>query len=125
MIASLAGTSYFPNVRGGILFLEEVNESPFRIERMLCQLYFAGVLGEQKALLLGALGSGCKAECDNDYPLQAMVSYIRSIIGIPVITGLPIGHCPDIVTLPVGGQAQLIATKAGFSLRVWGYPHAS
>src|SRR3546814_2407 len=53
MVASLVGTPYMPKVRGGILFLEDVAEHPFRIERMLTQLWHAGILARQKAIVLG------------------------------------------------------------------------
>src|SRR5690606_2140333 len=53
IIASLVGTPYLPRIRGGILFLEDVGEHPYRVERMLTQLWHAGILARQKAILLG------------------------------------------------------------------------
>ena len=53
MVASLLGTPYMPKVRGGILFLEDVAEHPYRVERMLIQLWQAGILDKQKAIVLG------------------------------------------------------------------------
>src|SRR3546814_10984666 len=53
MVASLVGTPYMPKIKGGILFLEDVAEHPFRIERMLTQLWHAGILTRQKAIVLG------------------------------------------------------------------------
>src|SRR5699024_12072535 len=52
-LMSLIGTPYMPDIDGGILFLEDISEHPYRIERMLVQLWQAGILGRQKALLLG------------------------------------------------------------------------
>ena len=122
-VASLTGTPFMPPVQGGILFLEDVNEQPFRIERMIYQLHLAGILDRQKALVLGCF-TGCKQfDSDNGYDLNAMVEQVRSVIGIPVITGLPFGHVPDLVTLPVGARAKLEADRDGFELTVDGYPH--
>jgi muramoyltetrapeptide carboxypeptidase len=53
MITALVGTPWMPGVKGGILFLEDVSEHPYRIERMLTQLLYAGVLQQQKAIVLG------------------------------------------------------------------------
>jgi muramoyltetrapeptide carboxypeptidase len=122
-VASLTGTPFMPPVQGGILFVEDVNEQPFRIERLIYQLHLAGILDRQKALVLGCF-TGCKQfDSDNGYDLNAMIEQVRSVIGIPVITGLPFGHVPDLVTLPVGARAELEADRDGFELTVAGYPH--
>ncbi|HEY1609540.1 MAG TPA: muramoyltetrapeptide carboxypeptidase [Paraburkholderia sp.] len=122
-LASLVGTPYMPPVQGGILFLEDVNEQPFRIERMIYQLQLAGILEQQQALVLGSF-SGCKHfDSDNGYTLNEMIEHVRAVVGIPVLTGLPFGHVPDLVTLPVGAQAKLEADRHGFELTVDGYPH--
>jgi muramoyltetrapeptide carboxypeptidase len=62
MVNSLLGTGHWPKVRGGVLFLEDVNEHPYRIERSLMQLHQAGVLGAQKAVLLGAFSEWRKSD---------------------------------------------------------------
>ncbi|PTB19301.1 muramoyltetrapeptide carboxypeptidase [Trinickia symbiotica] len=122
-IVSLVGTPYMPHVDGGILFLEDVNEQPFRIERMIYQLHLAGVLARQQAIVLGEF-SGIKAyDYDNGYGLAAVVEQIRSVTGIPVVVGLPFGHIDDIVTLPVGAKAHLIVHERGFRLTLSGHPH--
>jgi muramoyltetrapeptide carboxypeptidase len=124
-IVSLVGTPYMPQVDGGILFIEDINEQPFRIERMIYQLHLAGILARQQALVLGHF-SGIKAyDYDNGYGLPAMIEQIRSVTGIPVVTGLPFGHIDDIVTLPVGGEVHLIAHAQGFRLIAKGHPHLS
>lgn len=122
-VVSLTGTPFMPPVQGGILFIEDVNEQPFRIERMIYQLHLAGILEQQKALVLGCF-TGCKQfDSDNGYDLNAMIEHVRSVIGIPVITGLPFGHVPNLVTLPVGARAKLEADVDGFELTVDGYPY--
>lgn len=122
-IVSLVGTRYLPDVEGGILFIEDTNEQPFRLERMIYQLQRSGVLARQRALVLGDF-SGIRAfDYDNGYDLTAMIEHIRSVVNIPVVTGLPFGHCADLVTLPVGGTAHLVARPDGFRLSVSSYPH--
>jgi muramoyltetrapeptide carboxypeptidase len=122
-LVSLVGTPYMPQVDGGILFIEDVNEQPFRIERMIYQLHLAGILARQHALVLGSF-SGVKAyEYDNGFGLPAMIEHIRSVTGIPVVTGLPFGHIDDMVTLPVGARARLETHAHGFHLSVEGHPY--
>lgn len=123
-LVSLAGTPYMPRVDGGILFVEDVNEQPFRIERMIYQLHLAGILARQQALVLGHF-SGIKGfvDYDNGYDLATMIEHVRERTGIPVVTGLPFGHVDDIATLPVGAHAHLAADEQGFRLTVSGYPY--
>jgi muramoyltetrapeptide carboxypeptidase len=123
IIASLIGTPYMPPVQGGILFVEDVNERPFRIERMIYQLHLAGILAQQQALVLGDFAGGKSFDYDNGYDLQAMIEQIRAVIGIPVVTGLPFGHIDDMVTLPIGAKARLVANEHGFRLTASDYPH--
>jgi len=108
MIQSLLGTPHFPKVKGGILFVEDVNEHPYRIERMLLQLQQAGVLGRQKAVLLGQFSDWRKSPLDRGYTLKSMVAQLRGVCATPILTGLPFGHVPTKVTLPVGVRAQLV-----------------
>jgi muramoyltetrapeptide carboxypeptidase len=107
MVAHLVGTPHLPQTRGGILFLEDIGEHPYRVERMLHQLHFAGVLQRQRAVLLGTFNGFDVAPNDNGYGFDSVVAYARSHFGVPVFTGLPFGHCPDKLTLPVGGHCVL------------------
>lgn len=123
VLAGLVGTPYMPPVEGGILFVEDVNEQPFRIERMLYQLHLAGILERQQALILGDFSGGKPYDYDNGFDLDTMVQHVRSVIGIPVVTGLQFGHIPDLLTLPVGADAHLVADAHGFRLTASGYPY--
>jgi muramoyltetrapeptide carboxypeptidase len=107
MLVSLLGTRYFPKVEGGILFVEDIHEHPYRIERMLLQLLHAGVLEQQKALVLGDFSGYRLTDYDNGYDFNAMLAYLHTHLPIPVLTGLPFGHIHDKATLPVGCDAQL------------------
>lgn len=108
MVSSLLGTPHMPRLKGGILFLEDVNEHPYRLERNLLQLRQAGVLDAQKAVVLGRFTDFTASPHDRGYTLKAMVAYLRSLTDTPILTGLPFGHVPTKVTLPVGAPAQLV-----------------
>jgi muramoyltetrapeptide carboxypeptidase len=107
MVSSLLGTPHWPNVKGGVLFLEDVNEHPYRVERMLLQLHQAGVLDRQKAILLGAFSDWRKSPLDRGYTLKTAVATLRAVTKTPILTGLPFGHVPTKVCLPVGAKVTL------------------
>jgi muramoyltetrapeptide carboxypeptidase len=122
VLCSLVGTPYFPRIDDGILFVEDIGEPPFRIERLLYQLHLSGVLGRQRALVLGSF-SGCKAgPRDNGYDLDAAFAQIRSIAGIPVVDGLPHGHGDMQLTLPFGAPARLRVVDGAATLSFSDYP---
>lgn len=123
VLASLAGTPWMPRIRGGILFLEDIGEDVYRVERMLQQLRLAGILPEQSAIVLGHF-SGQRADGfdPQGYTMETLARAMAAELGRPVLTGLPIGHVHDIVPLPIGAQARLVADDSGFTLDVSGYP---
>ena len=108
VVNSLLGTPHFPKVPGGILFLEDVNEHPYRIERNLLQLHQAGVLDRQHAIVLGAFTGYRKSPNDRGYTLATAIDRIRAATRTPILTGLPYGHVDTKVTLPVGARARLL-----------------
>ena len=108
MVCSLLGTKHWPRIKGGVLFLEDVNEQPYRIERSLLQLQQAGILDAQKAIVLGAFSDFRKSPLDRGYGLKAMVAHLRSTTKTPILTGLPFGHVPTKVCLPVGARVRLL-----------------
>ena len=108
MVSSLLGTKHFPRIKGGVLFLEDVNEHPYRIERGLLQLHQAGVLDAQRAIVLGAFSDWRKSPLDRGYDMKAAVAHLRSVTKTPILTGLPFGHVRTKVCLPVGARVNLI-----------------
>ncbi len=123
VLTSLLGTPYFPTVDKGVLFVEDVNEHPYRIERMLDQLRHAGVLERQRAIVLGQF-TGCrKVPHDRGFDLQKVVARLRGLLKVPVLTGLPFGHVPTKVLLPVGAKVDL-ATEGREVFVVWRHRHA-
>ena len=108
VLASLVGTPYFPDVKGGILFLEDVAEHPYRIERLLTQLLHAGVLQRQKAIVFGQFTEFTLVAHDRGYRLATVLAWLRQQVKVPVVTNLPYGHVATKVMLPVGAQVELI-----------------
>ena len=108
VLTSRIGTPYFPDIRGGILFLEDLAEHPYRIERMLTQWMHAGILARQKAIVLGAFTHYALSKHDAGFQINTVVDRLRQQIKVPVLTGLPYGHVATKVCLPFGAQAQLM-----------------
>jgi muramoyltetrapeptide carboxypeptidase len=121
LVAHLVGTPYFPDVRGGILFLEDVGEHPYRVERMLYQLLHAGVLARQRAILLGAFTEYELNTNDAGYDLAAAIAAVRQRVATPIYTGLPFGHVPNKLTLPVGGRCEFESHDGRATLRLTDY----
>ena len=121
VLCNLLGTPYFPQIDKGVLFLEDVGEHPYRIERMLTQLLHAGVLSRQKAIVLGQFTNYKLVPAhDKGFKLSTVVDWLRSQIKTPVLTGLPFGHVPTKVLLPVGAKVDLL-TEGRDALMVWGH----
>lgn len=122
VLSSLVGTPWLPKVKSGILFLEDVHEHPYRVERMLTQLLHAGVLGRQQAVVLGHFTNYKPVPHDRGYRLATVVEWLRRKIDAPVLTGLPFGHVPTKVTLPVGAKVHL-AVEGRDAFLLWGHRH--
>lgn len=119
VLTSLLGTPYFPQVKGGLLFLEDVAEHPYRIERMLTQLLHAGVLGRQRAVIFGQFTEFALVPHDRGFGLPSVLQWLRQQIQIPVLTNLPYGHVATKVVLPVGAKTQLLV-QGRDALLFWG-----
>ncbi len=124
LVAALVGTRYLPDISNGILFLEDINEAPYRVERMLYQLVHAGILQKQQAILLGDFQTESPI-VSNGYNLQSVVAHFRERMDVPILTGLPFGHIRDKLTLPIGGTCHLSVTQLGFTLGLTRYPYFS
>ncbi|EBS9004786.1 muramoyltetrapeptide carboxypeptidase [Salmonella enterica] len=122
MLISLIGTPWMPTIDKGILVLEDVNEHPFRVERMLLQLEYAGILNRQSAIVLGSFSGAAPNEYDAGYSLESVYAFLRSRLSVPLITGLDFGHEQRTVTLPIGANATLKNTRQGTLLTLSGHP---
>ena len=120
VLCSLVGSPYLPTISGGVLFLEDVGEHPYRIERMLTQLLHAGILGRQKAIVLGQFTDFRLGAHDQGFGLPRVVAWLRSQLKVPVLTDLPFGHVPTRVCLPVGARIDLLVEGRDVMM-VWGH----
>ncbi len=107
MLTSLVGTPYLPSIGQGLLYLEDVSEHPYRIERMLHQLYFAGVLQAQKVIIMGEFSNWKPSPQDRGYDLAAVFDYWRGRLSVPILEGLPFGHVPARAVLGLGLEYRL------------------
>jgi len=120
VFCGLLGTPYFADIKRGILFLEDVAEHPYRIERMLTQLLHAGVLARQKAILLGQFTDYKLTPHDRGFKFESIVQWLRQHVKTPVLTNLPFGHVATKVLLPVGAKTDL-HVEGRDVLLVWGH----
>lgn len=122
MTMSVVGTPYFPQIDGGILFLEDIAEHPYRVERMLLQLMHAGALARQRAVVLGDFSAYRLSPADNGYNFDEMLTYLRATLPVPVLTGLEFGHIPHRVTIPFGARGHLQCDGEHWTLTLSDYP---
>lgn len=122
MTMSVVGTPYFPQIDGGILFLEDIAEHPFRVERMLLHLMHTGVLARQRAVVLGDFSGYRLGPADNGYDFDAMLAYLRATLPVPILTGLEFGHIARHVTIPFGAQGHLVSDGERWTLTLSDYP---
>jgi muramoyltetrapeptide carboxypeptidase len=122
LLAHLAGTPYFPAIDGGILYVEEIAEEPYAVERLFMQLYHSGALSRQRALVLGDF-SDCVPTNPIRYPyaMDEVVDTLRQLLPFPVLTDLPFGHIARKATLPFGSPGTLSLRDGGYSLRFSGH----
>jgi muramoyltetrapeptide carboxypeptidase len=109
-LCHLLGTPYAPRFTGAVLFLEDHNETLYRLDRLLHHLLFAGALEGVKGVVLGGF-TGCGA---GDRLLEVMGAALEPL-QVPVLADLPAGHHPDNHTLPLGAVARLDSRNAGLT----------
>ncbi|MCX6639589.1 MAG: LD-carboxypeptidase [bacterium] len=116
MIVTLLGTPFMPKLDGAVLLIEDIDEKPYRIDRMLTHLKNAGVLQQISALLVGQfVGCWPKIKTSEHLPLEEILLDVTSPHPIPVYTGFPFGHFPDRLTLPVGARVS-VSEREGLRL---------
>jgi muramoyltetrapeptide carboxypeptidase len=122
LLAHLVGTPYMPRIDDGILFVEEIAEDPYAIERMFLQLLHGGLLDRQRALVLCDF-TDCKPNNPDRYPyaMDEVIESLRDWLPCPVLTGFPFGHIARKVTLPFGAPATLSLGTADYSLAFSGH----
>ena len=123
MVCSMVGTPYLPKVSNGALFLEDVAEPPYRVERMLTQLLHAGVLAQQKVIMLGAFNRFTVSAQDKGFAMKTVVQWLRANTKARVLTQLPHGHVNTKVMLPVGKTVDVMV-QAKEALVFWSHDHS-
>jgi muramoyltetrapeptide carboxypeptidase len=117
LVASL-GTPYETQPDGSILFIEDVAEKPYRIDRMLMQLRLAGKLEGVRGFVFGEM-LDCTPPAGETYTLQQVIMRVLSPFNVPVVYGLKSGHVTSgNITLPIGVQAELVAENSEIQLRI-------
>ena len=115
MVSAMAGTPYaLKDVRGKILFLEDVGEKPYRVDRMLTQLLQSVDMRQLAGIALGIF-SDCGAP-EGSPTVQSVCRERLGSLRIPVVYGLSFGHVRDQFTLPLGIRAELDAARATLTL---------
>lgn len=109
LLSALAGTRYFPNLDGAILFLEDVGEDLYRIDRMLAQLRMMGALDRLAGVVLGQFTEMKRGTSDGALGFDEVMASYLDPLGIPAAFGFPIGHVDDQWTMPIGVRARLDA----------------
>lgn len=122
MICSLVGTPWLPVHQDGILVIEDINEHPYKIERMLLQLQQSGVLARQRAIVTGSFSSTAIGDYDNGFNFATVWQRVRDATGLPVVTDLSFGHEADTVTLPLGARGELQVNAGAARLLIAGHP---
>lgn len=114
VICALMGTRYEIDTTDAILFLEDVGEKLFRIDRMLNQLRLGGKLAQAKGILFGRFAA-CE-DRDGQITLDEIFKDYCGDLGVPVLADFPAGHVADHATLPLGVQVRLDATAGNISI---------
>lgn len=117
MVASL-GTPYEIQTDDAILFIEDIAEKPYRIDRMLTQLRLAGKLDKVRGFVFGEM-LDCAPPKGETYTLQQVIMRVLAPYNVPIVYGLKSGHVTSgNITLPIGVQAELEAEGAEVRLRI-------
>lgn len=123
VVSSLAGSGYLPRIDGGIVFLEDVGEQPYRIERMLYDLYLAGVFKDQQAIVFGSLTGTGEDSYDKRYDVATVVRQLHKLTGLPIYSGMTFGHIAKKHSFPLGANCTIRPnTVGGYQLRFSDYP---
>lgn len=123
VVSSLAGSEYLPRIDGGIVFLEDVGEQAYRIERMLYDLYLAGVFKHQQAIVFGALSGTGEDSYDKRYDVATVIRQLHELTGLPIYSGMRFGHIGQKHSFPLGATCQLSPNiQGGYELVFTDYP---
>jgi muramoyltetrapeptide carboxypeptidase len=120
LVTSLLGTSHCPDFTAAILLLEDVNEPPYRIDRMLTQLKLAGILDRLGGIVLGHFTTGDGTDISAD--VDEIVMELVQSSPMPVISGYPHGHVLPNLTVPIGATVELNTETPCLTIRASRFP---
>lgn len=117
VLSALMGSDYLPDFSGAILFLEDVDEPEYSVDRMLTQLALAGVLKKAAGVVFGQC-TNCRAGADtlSGFTLSEVLEHHLAPLGVPVFSGLDFGHVDEQFSLPIGVRAEIDADKGTLKL---------
>lgn len=123
VVSALAGSEYLPRIDGGIVFLEDVGEQAYRIERMLYDLYLAGVFKHQQAIAFGSLSGTGEDSYDKRYDVATVIRQLHKLTGLPIYNGMSFGHISKKHSFPLGATCQMTPnTSGGYQINFVDYP---
>jgi muramoyltetrapeptide carboxypeptidase len=111
VISGIVGSPYLPQMEGAILFLEDIGEAPYRVDRMLTQLKLAGVLDHLAGFIFGQCTNCSPGVTYGSLTLEQILADHIKPLGIPAWSGAWIGHVEPLWTLPIGGEVRIDATS--------------
>lgn len=113
LVVSLAGTAFFPQCEGAVLVLEDVNEPPYRVDRMLNQLTMAGAFDRAAGVVFGEF-VGCEPERESEGQLEDVLADFAMRVSCPVYCDLPYGHGKSRRVLPIGLEVRIAHSSLEF-----------
>ncbi len=113
LVVSLVGTAFFPQLEGAVLVLEDVNEPPYRVDRMLNQLTMAGAFDRAAGVIFGDF-VGCEPEREAEGRIEDVLDDFAARVSCPVYCGLPYGHGKARRVLPIGLHVRIAAGTLEF-----------
>lgn len=109
LVAALVGTEFALDLEDAILFLEDIGERTYRVDRMLRQIYLSGALKRCRGIVFGECTDCHESSASGSRELDEILTEIAGLAEVPCIAGAPMGHIDDQWTLPVGAQARFDA----------------
>lgn len=123
VVSALTGSEYLPRIDGGIVFLEDVGEQTYRLERMLYELYLAGVFKSQQAIVFGSFSGTGEDSYDKRFDVATVVRQLHQLTGLPIYSGLRFGHIAQKSSFPLGATCTIKPnTIGGYQLSFTDYP---
>lgn len=116
LIAALQGTRHLPSFDGAILFIEDIGEDLYRVDRMLAQLRMTGMLATLAGVIVGQFTEMRRGTSEGALGFDEVLSTYFEPLGVPVLSGVPVGHVDDQWTMPIGVRARLDADNGEVEL---------